>query len=66
MKHFSFLRETLENLEMRRVRRRKRSEQQELLNLPKTLAVLEEKIQDLANELGSQEFLELTGVSGME
>lgn len=47
------------------MRRRKQSEQQELLNLPKTLAVLEQKIQDLASELGSKEFLELTGVSGI-
>lgn len=56
--------DTIQKLELKRVKRRKHREQQELLNLPKTLALLEEKIQDLAAELGSQEFMELTGVSG--
>lgn len=56
--------DTLEKLEMKHVKRRKRAEQQELLNLPNTLAMLEDKIQQLANKLGSKEFLEMTGVSG--
>lgn len=62
---YNFCRDTIQKLQLKRVRRRKQSKQKELLNLPKTLAVLEQKIQDLASELGSKEFLELTGVSGI-
>ncbi|EGG07542.1 uncharacterized protein MELLADRAFT_62533 [Melampsora larici-populina 98AG31] len=35
----------------------------ELLDLPQTLIALEQKVQDLADELGSDEFLHLTGTS---
>lgn len=37
----------------------------DLLSLPKTLVVLEQKIQKLAMELGNQEFRELSGTTGM-
>lgn len=43
---------------------RTEAEVHELLNLPQTLVVLEQKIQKLAEQLGSQEFRELSGTTG--
>lgn len=66
--HFKFKlephRQTLQDLEAKRRRARTVNEKKALLNLPATLATLEVKIQQIAEELGSQKFRELTGTSG--
>ena len=54
----------MQDLEAKRRRARTVNEKEALLNLPATLATLEVKIQQIAEELGSQEFRELTGTSG--
>lgn len=54
----------MQALESKRRRARTSGEKDELLNLPATLATLEVKIQQIAQELGTQEFRELTGTSG--
>ena len=55
----------MQDLEGKRRRARTGAEKEALLNLPATLAQLEVKIQQIACELGSQEFRELTGTSGI-
>lgn len=54
----------MQELEAKRRRARTAHEKDALLNLPATLAALEVKIQQIARELGTQEFRELTGTSG--
>lgn len=61
---FQIVSDSLKKLKLKRVRTRTGKEKRDLLNLPKTLALLEVQIQSAASELGSQEFLELTGLSG--
>ncbi|EGG04731.1 uncharacterized protein MELLADRAFT_108187 [Melampsora larici-populina 98AG31] len=56
----------LEDISAKRPRMRTGAERAELLDLPRSLIALEQKVQDLADELGSDEFLRLTGTSGNE
>ncbi|KAH9807272.1 hypothetical protein DFH28DRAFT_1088079 [Melampsora americana] len=56
-------REDLRKLKLKRVRARTGREKQDLLNLPKSLVLLETQIHNAAAELGTDEFLELTGLS---
>lgn len=57
-------RDALSQLDPETANLRTQGEQHELLNLPRTLANLENKIQTVADQLGSQEFRALTGTSG--
>lgn len=59
-------RESLVHLQTDTPSMRTEHEVHELLNLPRTLVVLEQKIQKVAGQLGSQEFRELTGTAGKE
>ncbi|EGF97747.1 uncharacterized protein MELLADRAFT_114116 [Melampsora larici-populina 98AG31] len=56
-------RDTLDLLEAGTAPLRTQEQQHELLDLPRTLTSLENKIQNVANELGSQQFRELTGMT---
>ncbi|KAH9808531.1 hypothetical protein DFH28DRAFT_909133 [Melampsora americana] len=56
-------REKLRRLKLKRVRARTGREKRDLLNIPKSLGLLEAQIHAAAAELGTQEFLELTGMS---
>ncbi|EGG11550.1 uncharacterized protein MELLADRAFT_102584 [Melampsora larici-populina 98AG31] len=56
-------RNTLALLEAGTAPLRTQEQQHELLDLPRTLTQLENKIQNVANELGSQQFRELTGTT---
>ncbi|EGG12458.1 uncharacterized protein MELLADRAFT_101650 [Melampsora larici-populina 98AG31] len=53
----------VEAISAKRPRMRTGAERAELLDLPQTLIALKQKVQDLAEELGSDEFLHLTGTS---
>lgn len=54
----------MDDLNVRRVAHRTGEQRRGVLNLPGSLATLEKRIQDVAVELGSQEFLQLTGHRG--
>ncbi|EGG12986.1 uncharacterized protein MELLADRAFT_101385 [Melampsora larici-populina 98AG31] len=56
-------RDTLALLEAGTAALRTQEQQHDLLDLPRTLTSLENKIQNVANELGSQQFRELTGMT---
>ncbi|KAH9812739.1 hypothetical protein DFH28DRAFT_1129505 [Melampsora americana] len=57
------LEEDLLEARAKRPRMRTGAEKAELLNLPRSLVAMEQKVHDLAQELGSGEFLQLTGTS---
>ncbi|EGG01200.1 uncharacterized protein MELLADRAFT_92702 [Melampsora larici-populina 98AG31] len=57
-------REDLRKLKLKKKRARTGREKQELLNIPQSLVLMETQIHNAAAELGTQEFLELTGLTG--
>lgn len=56
-------RNKLTELQLQR-RQISRAERLELLNIPKSLVLLEQQMEELVLRLGTHDFLELTGVSG--
>lgn len=63
MIHKYLCREKLHTLHTRSSRTRQ--ERHELLGLPASLVALEQQMQEVANDLGSPEFLNLTGTQGL-
>lgn len=54
----------MDELNVPRIAHRTAEQRRGVLDLPGSLATLEKKIQDVAAELGSQEFLQLSGPGG--
>lgn len=61
---FIDLRQALEELNVRSARTRTVADRRALLSIPKTVTNLERRMNDLAEELSSTEFLQLSGSSG--